>query len=104
MVRRGVQKLPAELQSISIDINLSSDSLEANIYSIDSTNSKLQLRDVKDIGTDEYPNNSEFSDDDIIEIVSESEEIELDTRVQVFRNDLEATTLTSVATCHSNVR
>jgi len=80
---RGRQKVPAELQSISIDINPSSDELEAKIYSIDSTNSIVQLSDIKDIGTDQYPNDSEFSDNDVIEIITENDEVELAPRVRV---------------------
>ncbi len=77
----GLVSTPTEIQSVSVTLNPNSIIVESTIDEIDSTSNKIKVSNILNSSLD-YPNDSEYSDNDIIEIVKESEEILIKQKIE----------------------
>jgi alpha-tubulin suppressor-like RCC1 family protein len=100
----GSQLTPIEIQSVSITLNPTSNIIESVINSIDSTNSIIKVSDIRNT-QDEYPNESSYSNNDIIEIISDNDELtvnqvleqELESNLEPFSTKIKLNNLTDVS-------
>jgi len=85
---KGLVSTPTEIQSISVILNPESTIVESSIFAINSTNSIVEVSNIVN-SSGQYPNNSEYLDDDIIEVVKDNDELIIDQKItQVLTNNV----------------